>query len=1051
MANINNSRSPREFPDFLLLEASAGSGKTYALSRRFAEYLLAGDVPDNGLSSLLASTFTRNAAREMNQRIVSWLKDLALGADSDKTREMCGLLGLEPEELSRRSRAMTDRLLEHYSDFQVQTIDSFTQRLAKASARELGFRPDFEVATSYGELLDLALALMAGRIGEGRDRALTLAMDEFLDQLNGGGSYAWNPQEPMKKRFQQFLAVEAKESGRLEFPSMGGEIDQCLRDLQEACRQVEQLGLEHGLQISAKEKLPEQVRDRQIDAIIKRESFHDGHTPLIKGKAKGRAEEAYQESKALWGRTREIVARLAAARAVDRCSPFGLPYHHFRESLRAAKQRQGQYHIDDICQALSGFLDQAAIPEVYLKLGARIRHYMVDEFQDTDPAQWRSLQPLLEEALASGGSAFLVGDIKQAIYMFRKADYRAMRQIKREILGQEERRMVPDSVAGRARIERLPYNYRSGQVIVDYVGQAFNDRLRDLMKSGAYAPDQTGLTEIDQKALPSMAGRGYVEVRHFPAQQEQDEDGGGLEAAMVEIVRGALGRGFRPQDIAVLAASNQELDLALDWLTQAGVPATSSSGQDVRDRRVVAEIISLLAWLDYPVDNLAWSEVLLGQVLERAARADGLGWDGGMARDLLQSTAANGEGAFYARCREETDFHPLWDRYFSQLHRLAGYWPAYDLACLAMERMGVFKNFPGEAGSLVRLLEAANLREGEAGSSLSGFLQACREAEQEAFAMELPDSLPAVRIMTYYKAKGLGFPVVVNIFRQGERKKAKEYFSSREGRIVIHAINEQMAERTAGTPWDLGPLKDEFDHKVEAQELNCLYVACTRAEAELYSLVVLKSPGPDCSESYARLFPEDRVGNQSEAPTRPLQPGQDATCRPCSGCARLESDGQGRQAWSAERFEVSRLGVYLHRVLEDIEYLGPDSGPAIVALLERHRGLAPEADPARVAARLEALLGDPQVAACFTPAPDRRVFREAELVGPDGRLMRVDRLVCDPERVTVLDFKTGSRAALDEHRRQVKEYLSGMATAFPGRQLKGLICYWEGHPEEVVP
>jgi ATP-dependent exoDNAse (exonuclease V) beta subunit len=852
MTDAKGAKGARQFPDFLLLEASAGSGKTYALSRRFAEYLLAGDVPDNGLSNMLAITFTRNAAREMNQRIIAWLKDLALGTDPDKTEEMSGRLGLEPQELSRRARAMVERLLEHYSDFQVQTIDSFTQRLAKASARELGFRPDFEVSTSYGELLDLALALMAARIGEGRDRELTSAMDDFLAQLNGGGRYPWNPQEPMRKWFQQFLAVEAKESGQLDFPDVGGEIDLCLAELQEVYDRVEQLGIEHGLQMGARERLPEQVRERQIDAIIKRQSFHDNHTPLVKGKAKGRDEEAYLRSKSLWGQTREIVARLSAARAVDKCSPFGLPYRHFRKSLDVAKQRQGKHHIDDICRVLSGFLDREVIPEIYLKLGARIRHYMVDEFQDTDPAQWRSLQPLLEEALASGGSAFLVGDIKQAIYMFRKADYRTMRQIKREILGQEERRMVPDSVAGRARIDRLPHNHRSGQVIVDYVSQAFNIRLKDLMGSGAYSPDQTGLTGVDQQALPSQAGRGYVEVRHIAARPEQGEAdaAGELRGALVEIVQGALERGFRPQDIAVLAAANQELDLALDWLTQAGVPATSSSGQDVRDRKVVAEIISLLAWLDSPVDNLAWAEVLLGQVLEQAARADGLAWSGDRARQLLQSAAALGPGAFYARCREEADFLPLWERYFGRLYRLAGYWPAYDLACLAMELLGVFRNFPQEAGSLVRLLEAANLREGEAGASLRGFLTACREGEQEVFSMELPDNLPAVRIMTYYKAKGLGFPVVVNIFRQGGGKTAKEYFSSRNGRIVMHSINTQMVERTAGTPWDLGPLKEEFDRKFEAQELNCLYVACTRAEAELYNLVVLKSPGQE--DPYAR-------------------------------------------------------------------------------------------------------------------------------------------------------------------------------------------------------
>ncbi|MBI5806485.1 UvrD-helicase domain-containing protein [candidate division TA06 bacterium] len=1055
-----NEITPRhEFPQWLLIEASAGSGKTHALARRYVEYLLSADIAHRRPANLLAITFTKNAAREMKERILAWLKELALSADSEKLAQIRPLLGIEDQEIKVLAGDMVGQIITGYSDFQVQTIDSFTNRLARASARELGFRPDFKVAMSYGQLLDFALALLSARTGPGRDRELTGAMGEFLKQLNeGGGAFAWDPQPRMREKFQAFLKVEAKETGRFEFPGRTEDIESCLKELQEIYDEVEQTGISHGLSVRPPDaKLPELILERRIDDILKRESFHSKHTPLLKGKARGEQADVYQRSMAIWGRTGEIVARLAEARAVDKYSPYGLPYGHFKKFLMEAKLRQGTYHLDDICQQLSSFISRQNIPEIYLKLGARIHHYLVDEFQDTDPAQWRSLQPLLEEAMASDGSAFLVGDLKQAIYMFRQADYRTMKQIKQEILGELPRWMLPASVAESAKLESLPNNFRSGQVIVNYTAETFKTNLARLIKRGDYSADQTGLTSYEQEPIAEKLDQGYVEVRHFPvpSQPGPEEEGGQLEeplrVALLEIVGDALKRGHRPQDIAVLAGSNDELEQALDWLTQAGIQATSSSGQDIRRRRVVAELLELLGWLDSPIDNLAWAGVVRGELLLRAASADGLAWDRARADALLVAAGQRSAGAgnLYTSCQEDRDFLPLWERYFREPFQLAGFLPAYDLVCLAMERLKAFDNFPDEAGSLMRLLEAVNRQEAEGSSSLSDFLEAIRNGDDSQFQMELPGELPAVRIMTYYKAKGLGFPLVVNLFRQTGKKRADMYFRKNEGRIVMYGLTEPIAACTAGYPQDLGPLKAEFDLKYEAQELNCLYVACTRAVSELYNLVSFPQPKDDGqTAAYAGLFPAGKKGSKANGPAvakskEPLTPR--------TGCAPLPLEKGSKPAWTASRYQEARLGEYLHRVLEDIEFLPPDPRQLVKELLLRHGPMPAGTGLTNLAEDLLFLLSQPEILPWFTLKPGRTVHREAEFVDSAGRLVRMDRVVCDPETVTVLDFKTGREilAGSQAHQVQMSGYLRTLGQAFPGKALGGLIVYRDGTVLEV--
>src|SRR4030042_4948309 len=125
------------FPHLTLLKASAGSGKTHTLTKRFVQFVLSDKIPCNHLNNILGITFSNNAAKQMRERTLAWLKDVYF-KDPEKLAEMAQVLSLKEEELSKRAETRIDDVFSNYTDFQVKTIDSFMTSRFRASAIDLG-------------------------------------------------------------------------------------------------------------------------------------------------------------------------------------------------------------------------------------------------------------------------------------------------------------------------------------------------------------------------------------------------------------------------------------------------------------------------------------------------------------------------------------------------------------------------------------------------------------------------------------------------------------------------------------------------------------------------------------------------------------------------------------------------------------------------------------------------------------------------------------------------------------------------------------------------
>jgi len=1020
------------FPGILVIDASAGSGKTETLAQQFIQFLLSDQIKNNDLSKILAITFTHNAAREMKQRIIKWLKILALDlkGEGDKDR-IYELFSLKPGDVRDRAAAAVESVISRYSDFHVQTIDSFMGRILRGSADELGMPPDNDITDSYAELTRQAMDVLTAGFGASIPFS---EIEKFLDLFNQSqaGKFYWNPSDEIQKQFVQFLTQEGKVLEEIEFTDQTAAAEKIYGELWALYAKVFKLVPEGEVRKSTREGLA----DGKFNLF--NAEFFNGFS----AEDCGLTLKGYKllmetgDGPGLAAKIRPLGPELADLMSLSKYAAYGPLYRRFKICLESSKRWSETIHFDDINKKLSDYIKKELVPEIYYRLGDALYHFLLDEFQDTDRVQWKNIQPLLEEAYSKGGTLFAVGDMKQAIYMFRKADYRIMWDLVRCIKGELGRGCLPASVEDNARIIPLKYNYRSGGKIMDYVDSVFKQRLKGLMPE-LLPEDRTGLTEYEQKVPDEKKDRGYVRTVIIPESPETPE-----KKVLIDILEDVVAR-HGPRHVAILTHDNDVVENIVSWLTEAGIRAASLSSLDIRKRKIVMEICGLLQFLDTPIDDLSFAIFIAGDIFQRAAAKAGKKYDRDAVFDMLVEKALNDEDSkIYTYFRGHPKFRVMWEKYFDGLFGHVGYYPLYDLVCEIYRAFDVFENFPEETGFLVRFLEAVTIMEAEGEADIKDLVGLVNEEEgSKAFNILLPDYMDAVKVMTLHKAKGLGFKVVINLIYAGQKRAENMFFDPQEDNLLIRYLTKGQA---ACDP-HLDRLYSETRLDGRIQDLNLLYVATTRAKDELYNLIVRKVKKEDpkkAAKAKAKnpvtvdLFEEAEIGQKEKAKAE--KESHAPTIVTASQKIEIEPAPEEDRKWSVERRLETEKGNLFHEILAGIEYAGADIEEVAAGLTAR--ALAEDrldCDPDEIKAVILDFLKEPSVKPWFEKKKGREVLREAEFVDEEGALYRMDRILIDPDQVTLIDYKTGGK--MNFYEQQMKNYRRILEQVYPG---KPIACYW---------
>lgn len=1015
----NESRHTLRFPHFTVLKASAGSGKTYALARRFALFLLSDRVPKNGLTNLLAITFSNNAAKEMKERILNVLKQICLGHGETLTQFAIDL-SLPREVLRRKAGQLIDEILQDYSDFQVKTIDSFMTTIFKASSIDFGYSPDFEIVMNSAPIMEHAFSLFLRRVRDGtaEGRFMNEVVDLIMANRSGDSSYLWEPTAAILSEIEEMYGKLTISGKPVRTPDVSSNERDITKQIEKAIEALEALFCGSRLtksKSSSFDSLASAVRAGRYRDLLERGMKN----PPVCKPGKDEDEEAYHETVAGWSDLEKLIVSYARIQAYTHFTPYLRVLEGFSDTLERVKRHENKVFMQDVSKSLAGYVDSQIAPEIYFRLGETIFHYLIDEFQDTSPVQWHSLFPLLENSLSQGGSLFVVGDTKQAIYGFRDADYKIMR-------GVERHNVFPSAYH---EVKELDTNYRSDEEVVSFTDHVFH---RMLTRHREYidAAEEAGLLDYRQGVGPEKRGRGHVETCLF----ERDDSEPPEREKLCVLVEGLLKRGYRYADIAVLTGKNDDVVKITTWLNGRQIPFLSYSSLDVRRRRITSEIIGLLQFLDSPVDDLSFATFLLGDIFRAVLDASGEGVSGEELHALCFAKRYHEGVPLYKAFQKQMG--GLWERYFDGLFRSSGYSPLYDLVTDMYRVFDVFRLFgEREEGVLARILEVVKDLEAQGGSSLRSFLQSASSSDtgEGEWNVDVPQGMDAVKVMTVHKAKGLGFPVVILVL-YGERNKGFKYIikEADESVAILH-----LTRRTASLDSEFEALYAEEERKERVNRLNSLYVAFTRAGSELYVVGVKRE-----KETFPfSLFPNGMVYSEGEildvVSRAEKEHLLEEAYHPISRVSALAlSEGP-------LNFEEKRRGDLVHKVFSLVPYVADGFEAELERITWRtcdEMGMESASDEIRN--KIGDLLHTGELAPYYAARVDRTVMVERELVDREGRLFRVDRIVIDPEMVTVIEYKTGKdRGYSGEHVAQMHNYLSIVCDLFPDRLVEGIIGY----------
>ena len=869
------------FPHIYSVEASAGSGKTYTLTLRVLQFLLSRrSIKNNNLTNILGITFTNNSAKEMKMQVLNKLKSLNLGLlDADTLRYIyditsfgCGTSddntsdsrlsdgsfsdGVDPSAAASDAAAnaaenLIDTILSNYHDFQIRTIDSFTSKILKASAAEMELPPDFEISTESSGITDYAVLKMIESAEHG-------VLDKFLDLLSRNASrdgIDFNPADRIKIEMKRLLEIESDHNSEfLADFSVQEKLDENLKPVIDGLKGLLESAEKEGLEINGRfkpetiEKIKNYLNDKNYFGLVNdRKGF-----PY---KNKKDYSEKWEE---LYGRFNGYMPEIAKLKSL----PYLTMYESFKKELLNAYKILGLVYISDVNKKLSRFLRENSVPEVYFQLGNSIYHYFIDEFQDTSKVQWQNLKPLIEESLAKGGSLFTVGDLKQALYGFRGADYKIMKALNdgggRSFPSIEEFKKVS-----------LKFNYRSDKILVDYVNNVFKI---DLKRKAEAAGDPAGFLTYEQDTPWDETGGhiytgGYCYTEIFKKEdnnknhenkhkdgynnggnQEEGELQGNLsefnvlnaiEERLLETIDDLVKvRNYGCGDIAVLAQKNKYLNYLAGLLIEKGYKVVTQSSLDIRNRKIIREIEMLLNFLNSPIDDFNFGSFIIGDIFEKKIGSQcGKKYAREEFEKFLFETNLNLKNEpLYILFRER--YEDLWNECFEELFNKTGYLPPYETALYIYKTFNIAENFQEESAYLAHFLDAVQYAEEKGCADLNDLLDLMKTDNSnsnlnaadsdELFYIDLPEVKDALTLLTVHKAKGLQWDAVINVFI-AEENYALMPVTAKSAGVKGKKINYFAAESYNAT--DNGGFGDT-EYLNANKPLNLFYITKSMFEAK---------------------------------------------------------------------------------------------------------------------------------------------------------------------------------------------------------------------------
>lgn len=1007
---------------------------------------------------------------------------------------------VDTEELAFRASTTLQQILQDYGLFSVMTIDSFVQRLSASFIDELDLPTQYEVLLDSNNLIHELINRLLDQVNQQGDPELTELILSFANQeiLEGRN---WNR---MRDSLHSFLRITLDES----YLSIESELSTFQVSyfilLEEKLRHsMSEMVSDIGLVAS---KFTHLITSIDVDESV---YFYGSKGPVGIMKSMAVKPEVSDKpfsylrtaiDKNTWTSAKATEAEKQSIQQIaSELSDLGTRFlelqalhskrYHFihwilkdlkkmallnliQKEMRMYQQEYSAIPISEFSKRVYDIISKDPIPFIYEKLGDRYYHIFIDEFQDTSILQWKNFMPLLENASSIGKRSLLVGDAKQSIYKFRGGEVGLIASLfnqdselisaKFDSDSLDEQRF--DYLLHSIKTQSLGDNYRSAKEIV-----SFNNSFFSSLSVNGHVKELCSLIEpiygqhlIQNPKVHSTEFSGSVDLLVYQRNHENfgftEPENEFMFEQVFNLIQHNLSLGFRYQDLAILTRKNKHSRYLALRLKEVGIPIVSSDSLLVHYSPVVGFILSYLALYENPDESL-----YLYELVYQFAELNGQN----VTREELGKLA------------ELPNLNPLCKsiQYFSEkgfsvpefsdlLHWVYDLVSSFDLL-----------HHPTGQEYLWKFLDIINEYVVLKDKSIPNFLQHFNQ-NRNSYCISSSTQENAVTISSIHKSKGLEYPVVilpfVNWTYVADNEKIWYDLNGIEPSDLVideeHQLGYFYGRVNASEANDYGYLVAQNRAEKEAiflDSLNMLYVATTRPKQVLHLILTVPE---EVMHSRTMATFENSVGKlvydfaKSHGKKKELPSYLTSETNWNSSYYIFEASEYVPQLVHSSTSEVIKnVGIKLKNSNSSINLRVNSAQSDLYTAASQKREIGNqlhdllskltdvESWPTiRLKANVDVkqiddLLRNEEIQNFFKK--DNLVFKEIDLLCPDGSIVRPDRVNKVGNDLQVIDFKTGKPKP--EHHQQINKYKQ-ILVSMGFSVCKGVLIYVETKKLEYV-
>ncbi|WP_289053867.1 UvrD-helicase domain-containing protein [Carboxylicivirga marina] len=1048
-----------------IYRASAGSGKTYTLSGEFIKLLF---QEPHSYKSILAVTFTNKATSEMKNRILENLFALATTPKPDYLDDLMKIHDKPEAYIRKVAKSLLINILNDFSKFSINTIDSFFQKVIRSFAYEANLPANFKVELDSDRILSQAVDNLLRELElKGNEDLKEWLIKHTLSKIEEGKD--WNIAQELntlgREVFkEEFQSLEPEVLSKLRDKKLLNSYRYQLKQIVDAFEETTQKAAQSGLDalksfgvnwnvLQGKSRSPLKKLEKIVNAskaadyleISKLNGlannpelcFHsknsESDNSIIVDCFNGGLNEAlvqlstiFNEQKTNYFTARAILSNL---NALGITTDIAL-------KVNELARNENLFLLADANRLLQQIIDENDTPFIYEKTGTRFQHYMIDEFQDTSKLQWNNFKPLLQNSVSNGNMAMIVGDVKQSIYRWRNSDWKLLSD-----------QVNIDFTSHGINPQTLDTNWRSTENVITFNNIVFANASRmlqtefinsskeaiaeeaipeDLQRKISIAYDDT----IQKVAPKSTDSGGFIHVG-FKEGKNAEFRNNATQAAVVQIER-LLKEGYDYQDICILVRRKSEGQEITEALLSGSCSPTEQKHPVISNETL---LLSSSPAVNLIIQQIKHIQEPDNEVFEAFIKLYSHFYQTNAFDEAIQCDTA------ILHHKNATQLESL----SSKLLELKGQ-PLFEM-CEALVRQLPDDLHQNQFVFLQGLLDAVRDYVTNYSVNVHDFINWWDDKGQGT-SISVPEGQNAINVMTIHKSKGLEFKAVIipycnwNIDDKGRgsfiwSQPKVEPFNKLElvpvnySDTLLHSIfvDEYLTER----------LHQFVDN------LNLLYVALTRAEESL--VIFAEQPAKtgglkNVSHLLYRLINQfnmlsgmdEKVIEQLidgwneeekyfEYGFTPQQKPKEASNNQATEQfktteygSRIKIHPESTAMSSPDSLKHLRHGKLMHRLFELIIY-ADDVDTAITKLVLN--GQLKTSEKESLKTFIESKINQEQVKEWFNA--ENKVINEGTIMVSTGTY-RPDRVIITKGKVIIVDYKFGELKQ-EKHALQVKRYM----------------------------